>query len=140
MGLGSGIRDPRSGIRKKPIPDPGSRGQKGTGSRIRIRNTGSRQQSCPPTTLNCISLRMRCLTFEQFSWRSPPGQQPWPPRTTRHYTSSRMRSLTFAQFSWRSPFLDSNLGLLLLQDIPTLQKFAHALSYFLSNSPGVLPF
>jgi hypothetical protein len=32
MGLGSGIRDPRSGIRKKPIPDPGSRGQKGTGS------------------------------------------------------------------------------------------------------------
>ncbi len=32
MGLGSGIR-------KKPIPGPGSRGQKGTGSRIRIRNT-----------------------------------------------------------------------------------------------------
>ncbi len=28
MGLGSGIR-------KKPIPDPGSRGKKGTGSRIR---------------------------------------------------------------------------------------------------------
>ncbi len=33
MGLGSGIRE-------KPIPDPGSRGQKDTGSRIRIRNTG----------------------------------------------------------------------------------------------------
>ncbi len=34
MGLGSGIR-------KKPIPDPGSgsRGQKGTGSGIRCRNT-----------------------------------------------------------------------------------------------------
>jgi hypothetical protein len=31
---GSEIRDP-----KKPIPDPGSRGQKGTGSRIRISNT-----------------------------------------------------------------------------------------------------
>jgi hypothetical protein len=30
-----------SGIRKKPIPDPGSRGQKGTGSWIRIRNTDS---------------------------------------------------------------------------------------------------
>ncbi len=29
-----------SGIRKKSIPDPGSRGQKGTGSLIRIRNTG----------------------------------------------------------------------------------------------------
>ena len=28
MVLGSGIRDPRSGIWKKPIPDPGSRGQK----------------------------------------------------------------------------------------------------------------
>ncbi len=35
MALGSGIRDPESGIRKKPIPDPGSMGQKGTGSRIR---------------------------------------------------------------------------------------------------------
>jgi hypothetical protein len=35
MGLGSGIR-------KKPIPDPGSRGQKGTGSRIRIRNTAKK--------------------------------------------------------------------------------------------------
>jgi hypothetical protein len=35
MCLRSGIQDPRSG--KKPIPDPGSRGQKGTG--FRIRNT-----------------------------------------------------------------------------------------------------
>jgi hypothetical protein len=35
MSLGSEIRDPE----KKPIPDPGSRGKKGTGSRIRIRNT-----------------------------------------------------------------------------------------------------
>ncbi len=32
MVLGSGIRDPGSG--KKTIPDPGSRGQKGTGSWI----------------------------------------------------------------------------------------------------------
>jgi hypothetical protein len=46
MVWGSGIRDPRSGIRKKPIPDPGSRCQKAPnpGSRIRIRNTG----------LNCV--------------------------------------------------------------------------------------
>ncbi len=33
------VWDPKSGVRKKPILDPGSRGQKGTGSRIRIRNT-----------------------------------------------------------------------------------------------------
>jgi hypothetical protein len=33
------VWDPRSGIRKKPFPDPGSGGQRGTGSRIRIRNT-----------------------------------------------------------------------------------------------------
>ncbi len=41
MSLDSGIRDPRSGIRNKPIPDPGSRCQKAPnpGSRIRIRNT-----------------------------------------------------------------------------------------------------
>jgi hypothetical protein len=44
MALGSGIRDPRSGIQKKPIPDPGSRGQKGTGSRIQIRNTGLKRR------------------------------------------------------------------------------------------------
>ncbi len=36
MGLGSGIRDPGSGI--KPILDLGSRGQKGTGSRISDRD------------------------------------------------------------------------------------------------------
>jgi hypothetical protein len=34
MGLGSGIR-------KKPIPDPGSSGQKGTGSRILNPESGS---------------------------------------------------------------------------------------------------
>jgi hypothetical protein len=37
MGLGSGIRDPGSG--KKPVQDIGSRGQKGVGSQIQIRNT-----------------------------------------------------------------------------------------------------
>jgi hypothetical protein len=37
MGLGSGIRDP--GKPKNPIPDPGSRGQIGTRSLIRICNT-----------------------------------------------------------------------------------------------------
>jgi len=44
MVVGSGIRDPRSGIRKKCIPDPGSSGQKAPnpGSRIRIRNTDFR--------------------------------------------------------------------------------------------------
>jgi hypothetical protein len=40
------------GSKKKPTPDHGSRGQKGTGSRIRIRNTGKsvskdpKQQCC----------------------------------------------------------------------------------------------
>jgi hypothetical protein len=38
------VWDPESGIRKKPIPDPGSRGQKGNGSRIRIRNTGTEDE------------------------------------------------------------------------------------------------
>ncbi len=37
------VWDPGSGIRKKPIPNPGYRGQKGTGSRIR--NTGSTHPS-----------------------------------------------------------------------------------------------
>jgi hypothetical protein len=33
------VWDPGSEIQEKPIPDPASRGQKGTGSRILIRNT-----------------------------------------------------------------------------------------------------
>jgi hypothetical protein len=33
------VWDPGSEIQEKPFPDPGSRGQKGTGSRILIRNT-----------------------------------------------------------------------------------------------------
>jgi hypothetical protein len=36
--MGFDFWDPVSG--KKPIPDPGSRDHKGTGSRIRIRNAG----------------------------------------------------------------------------------------------------
>jgi hypothetical protein len=40
------VWDPGSGIRKKPVPDPGSRGQKGTGSRIRIRNTDNYRKYC----------------------------------------------------------------------------------------------
>jgi hypothetical protein len=44
---GFGIRGPGSEIRKKPIPDPGSRGQKGTGSRIR--NTGHKSHVVHPS-------------------------------------------------------------------------------------------
>jgi hypothetical protein len=66
---GFGIRDSRSGIRKKPIPDPGSRGQKGTGSRIWIRNTvynvphllASRVAGYP--NLNLLSLPETKLNF-----------------------------------------------------------------------------
>ncbi len=42
MGLGSGIRDLRSEIRDPEKTYYGSRDQKGTGSRIQIRNTGSK--------------------------------------------------------------------------------------------------
>ncbi len=38
------VWDPGSEIRKKPFPDPGSRGQKGTGSRIRVRNTAQKHR------------------------------------------------------------------------------------------------
>ncbi len=41
-----------------PIPDPGSRGQKGTGSRIRIRNTGF----------------MNCFLFRNISDKGPYNQ------------------------------------------------------------------
>jgi hypothetical protein len=66
-----------SGIRKKPISDPGSRGQKGTGSRIRIRNTAEIYRFClflmdpdpvsqfitvPPDPEHCNVLRY-CTVF-----------------------------------------------------------------------------
>jgi len=47
VGSGIRIRDPI-----KPIPDPGSRGPKGTGSRIRIRNTGFKHSDPPDFFLN----------------------------------------------------------------------------------------
>jgi hypothetical protein len=45
-----------SGIRKKPIPDPGSRGQKATGSRIRIRNTAI------PDPQHCLTIKYNFRT------------------------------------------------------------------------------
>jgi hypothetical protein len=44
-----------SGIRKKPIPNRGSRGQKGTGSRIRIRNTAFRASFRLPSRCHVTS-------------------------------------------------------------------------------------
>jgi hypothetical protein len=44
------VWDLGSEIWKKPIPDPGSWGQKGTGSRIRIRNTGGNRDIFYPYT------------------------------------------------------------------------------------------
>jgi hypothetical protein len=41
LGLGSGIRDPRSGIRKKTFPDPGVKKALDSGSQIRISNTAA---------------------------------------------------------------------------------------------------
>ncbi len=51
-----------SGIRKKPIPDPGSRGQKATdpGSRIRIRNTAGRVAYPEKDSLSPL-ISTRCL-------------------------------------------------------------------------------
>ncbi len=53
------IRDPRSGIRKKPIPDPGSRGKKITGSRIRIR---------PQHWVHYLLLVPTVLSVEGYLW------------------------------------------------------------------------
>jgi hypothetical protein len=58
-----GIRDPGSGIRKKPIPDPGSRGQKGTGSRIRIRNTADIEHLTPLLYPYSLSVYENCKDF-----------------------------------------------------------------------------
>jgi hypothetical protein len=56
---GSEIRDLGSGKKPFRIPDPGSRGQKGTGSRIRIRirNTAYKHELSAQKTTGCTTLR-----------------------------------------------------------------------------------
>ncbi len=88
---GFGIRDPRSGIqdpgprsgtRKKPIPDPGSRGQKGNGfATLPTRNVRMLQG---PDTLRVTALR---------TGTSPPATT-----ATRSGTSSRYRIILSASY------------------------------------------
>ncbi len=63
MGLGSGIR-------KKPIPDPESRsrGQKGTGSRIRIRNTDGKDEKKNKTNPSNADWTSWLISLKTCSW------------------------------------------------------------------------
>jgi hypothetical protein len=55
------VWDPGSEIRKKPIPDPGSRGQKGSESRIRIRNTARALTVTPTKNTLTVPQKGFCL-------------------------------------------------------------------------------
>jgi hypothetical protein len=55
---GFGIRDPRSGKNLFQILDPGFRGQKGTGSRIRIRNTAWNKMFLHGTKRSCLERKI----------------------------------------------------------------------------------
>ncbi len=72
------VWDPRSGIRKKPIPDPGSGGQKGTGSRIRIPDPDP--QHCFLAVLwirnDLFTIRIFCPPKSK-SFRNRPLLGPW---------------------------------------------------------------
>ncbi len=65
--MGSG-----SGIRKKPILDPGSRGQKSTGSRIRIRNTGKKVENLPIITIYAPMIYTAPCSHKLYA-HEPPG-------------------------------------------------------------------
>ncbi len=126
---GFGIRDQRSGIRKKHIPDPGS---KGTRSRIRIRNTGQRYGSPDPDPYqnvtapqHCFNEVMicgvrgqgtrrptRCTTATCTTWSpagthaysspAPPGAHP-SPSSGPWASSSRRSSSSRTRSIWSSP-------------------------------------
>jgi hypothetical protein len=67
-----------SGIRKKPMPDPGYRGQKGTGSWIRIRNT---EKKVPSRTSNFFSHFSFVAVLDLRSWIRDPGSEILDPRS-----------------------------------------------------------
>ncbi len=46
-----------------PVPDPGSRGQKGTGSRIRIHNTGTNQEYTGKKQTDLLVLQLTVFFF-----------------------------------------------------------------------------
>ncbi len=59
-----------------PIPDPGSRGQKGTGSRIWIPNTAFNYQSTVLTTLLDVS-RYVPTVLPELAMQADPGGEDW---------------------------------------------------------------
>ncbi len=61
------VRDPGSGKNLFRIPDSGSRGKKGTGSRIRIRNTGHRNAVLQVPYLTAPGQRETMATLLPFS-------------------------------------------------------------------------
>ncbi len=72
------VWDPRSGIRKKPIPDPGVKKAPDPGPRIRIRNTVIYVSCCRAWCAAWICLRGR-ITFPWFMSTASPRQTipPW---------------------------------------------------------------
>ena len=98
MVLGSGIRDPGSRIRKKPILDPGSRGQKAPdpGSRIQIRNTGCIRQLHFLNKFLCFRHTERTdnvYTLRLKACRSPPDVAvPSRPDGAAHLTPANLPS------------------------------------------------
>ncbi len=99
MSLGSGIRDQGSGIRKKPIPDPGSRGQKGTGSRIS--DPGS-----PTLVERLTGWKIDCLMpqdGDEYSSRTPS------PRTAATRLLTAGRAVVAAGLRYKEPAFLSNI-------------------------------
>jgi hypothetical protein len=74
-----------------PIPDPGSRGPKGTGSRIRIRNT---DLPSTPNTFNRLWTRIETFSFKEDTApeiRTAPGTVP-PVKKFLYYRTMRKLS------------------------------------------------
>jgi hypothetical protein len=115
-----GIRDPGSGIRKKPIPDPGSRGPKDTGSRMRntdcIGYWKSSKRSWKPSahTQKLKKYWLKCSDHQKISisWHCPSKKRgskwqwwclPWvrPSGDSWYWVSSGLQR---ASKTWRNTF------------------------------------
>jgi hypothetical protein len=93
------VWDPRSGIRKKPIPDPGAKKALDPGSQIRIRNTGLEYFNIyrAASAWGCVSCPLHLFNNIHSNWLSS-GHVETPPEPSSALHLQRVRRTGYSFF------------------------------------------